>query len=403
MVFARMSLVKVRLGMYMKKLVLFLIIMIFTNILVRTSGWSGGDTFSSYTSPGGVVRLKDILGVEGVRDNQLVGYGLVVGLNSTGDDPKSSPYTLESLASMLERLGINIRDKINDLKTKNVAAVMVTANLPPFARHGNRIDVTVSALGNAKSLLGGTLVVTPLLGADNEVYAVAQGTVTVGGFSAEGQAQTNVVKNVPTNGRVANGAIIEREIGFELTHLKTLRLTLNNPDFTTARRVAEAINGFTRVKTAKALDPTTVSLIVPQLYRGNVMGFITDIEHLKIDPDQVARVIIDEQNGVIVMGENVKVSTVAVSHGNLTIKITETPQVSQPNPFSTTGTTQVVPRTSIEVDEDTEKKMTVLASNVSLQELVDGLNALGVPPRDMITILRTIKAAGALQADIVVM
>lgn len=349
------------------------------------------------------VRLKDIVTVEGVRDNQLVGYGLVVGLNGTGDDPTSSPYTLESLVSMLERLGINIRDKSAALKTKNVAAVMVTSTLPPFARHGNRIDVTVSALGNATSLLGGTLVVTPLLGADNEVYAVAQGSVAVGGFSATGQSLTSVVKNVPTSGRVANGAIIEREVGFEFKDLKSLRLTLRNPDFTTARRVSEVINAFTRAQTATPLDPTTITLSVPESSQGNLMPFITTLEQLKIAPDQVARVIIDEQNGVIVMGEHVKISAVAVAHGNLTIKVTETPQVSQPNPFSTTGTTEVVQRSKIEINQDEDKKMTVLSGNVSLQDLVNALNSLGVAPRDLITILRTIKASGALQADIEVM
>lgn len=347
------------------------------------------------------VRLKDIVAVEGVRENQLVGYGLVVGLNGTGDDPKSSPYTLESLASMLERLGVNIRDKIDNLKTKNVAAVMVTANLPPFARHGSRIDINVAAIGNAKSLLGGTLLVTPLLGADSEVYGVAQGSLSVGGFSAQGEtSQSSVTQNIPTNGRISNGAIIEREVGFEFSDLKNIRLMLHNPDFTTARRVAFEINNKMGKDVAQIVDNSTINLSLTMSNRSEVINFITDIEQLMIEPDSIAKVVIDEQNGVIVMGENVKISTVAVSHGNLTIRITETPQVSQPAPFSMTGQTTVVDRTKIDVDSNAEKKLAVFNGNVTLKDLVDGLNALGIPPRDLITVLRTIKAAGALQAEI---
>ena len=347
------------------------------------------------------VRLKDILYVEGVRSNQLVGYGLVVGLNGTGDDTNSSPYARESLVGMLERLGVNVRDQATAIKTKNVAAVMVTASLPPFKRHGSTIDINVSAIGNAKSLLGGTLLVTPMLGADSEIYAVAQGSVVVGGFSAQGEeSQSSVTQNVPTSGVVTNGAIIEREIGFEFNDMKNIRLNLRNPDFTTARRVAAVINQKMGNGTARAVDNSTITLSVPGKYRQDLMGFITDIEQLTVEPDQVAKVIIDEQNGIVVMGAEVKISTVAVSHGNLTIRITETPQVSQPAPFATTGVTTTVQRTLIEVDDDSEKVMTVLPGNTSLQDLVNSLNALGIPPRDMITILRTIKAAGALQADI---
>jgi flagellar P-ring protein precursor FlgI len=373
-------------------------------------------------------RIKDIVEFEGVRDNMLVGYGLVVGLNGTGDTLNRSIFTRESLIGMLERLGVNARDAA--LRTQNVAAVMVTATLPPFSRQGARIDVTVSALGDAKSLLGGTLLVTPMLGADGEVYAVAQGSVQ-SGFVARGAA-ASVTKGVPTAGRVSNGAIVEREVAFELASLKSVNLMLRNPDLTTGRRVAQAINAFLRSPAARPLDPSTVLLNVPPQFQGDIVSLITDIEQLRVEPDQVARVVIDEQNGVIVMGENVRISTVAIAQGNLTVRITETPQVSQPNPFSPQGAspvaidpatgqpiapgtggvqfapgggaqTTVVPRTTVEVDEQSQRRMAVLSEGVSLQELVNGLNALGVGPRDMISILQAIKAAGALQADIEVM
>jgi len=345
-------------------------------------------------------RIKDIADFEGVRDNLLVGYGLVVGLNGTGDSLTNSGFTKQSLIGMLERLGVNTRDDV--LKTANVAAVMVTATLPAFTRQGVRIDVSVAALGDAKSLLGGTLLVTPMIGADGEVYAVAQGQVAVSGFSAAGAAQS-VVKGVPTNGRIANGAIVEREIDFRMANLRTVRVALRNPDLTTARRVAQAINGFVGQPTAAAIDPATVTVQVPDSYPGGIVALLTDVEQLRVAPDQVARVVIDETSGVIVMGENVRISTVAIAQGNLTVRITETPQVSQPTPFSTGGTTAVVPRTDIQVDEEKGKKLAVINSGISLQELVNGLNALGIGPRDMITILQSIKAAGALQAEIQVM
>ena len=390
-------------------------------------------------SPAGALsRIKDIADFEGVRDNMLVGYGLVVGLNGSGDTLNNAIFTRESLIGMLERLGVNARD--TSLRTKNVAAVMVTATLPPFARQGGHIDVTVSALGDAKSLLGGTLLVTPMLGADGEVYAVAQGTVATGGVSAKGQA-TSVTKGVPTAGRISSGAIVEREVGFELSRLKTVNLTLHNPDFTTARRVAQAINAFLKGPLARPLDPSTVLLTVPSEFKGDVVSLITDIEQLRVEPDQPARVVIDEQNGVIVMGENVRISTVAVAQGTLTVRITETPQVSQPNPFAPTGAattfapnasttppttespalpgppgrggvqfapggggqTVVVPRTNVQVDEQSDRRMAVLPAGVTLQELVNSLNALGVGPRDMISILQAIKTAGALQAEIELM
>ena len=344
-----------------------------------------------------ISRIKDIADFEGIRDNMLVGYGLVVVLNGTGDTLNNSPFTQQSLIGMLERLGVNIRDAT--LRTKNVAAVMVTARLPAFVRHGSRIDVTVSALGDATSLLGGTLLVTPLLGADGEVYSVAQGPVAVAGFAAAG-ASTTVTKGVPTGGRIASGAIVEREVGFELASMQSVKITLRNPDFTTARRVMLAINRHAGTSLARSLDPTTILLAVPANYQGQTVDLLTDIEQLEVEPDQSARVIIDETTGIIVMGEKVRISTVAIAQGNLTIRITETPQVSQPNAFSSTGTTVVVPRTDIQVDQGNETKLAVLKGGVTLQDLVNGLNALGIGPRDMITILQAIKTAGALQAEL---
>ncbi|MBK18593.1 MAG: flagellar biosynthesis protein FlgA [Rhodospirillaceae bacterium] len=344
-------------------------------------------------------RIKDIIDFEGIRDNLLVGYGLVVGLNGSGDDLTNSAFTKQSLVGMLERLGVNTRDVT--LKTKNVAAVMVTATLPSFSRQGTRIDVSVSALGDASSLLGGTLLVTPMVGADGEVYAVAQGQTAIGGFSASGKA-ASVTKNIPTSGRIANGAIVEREIKFDMRNLTKARLSLRNPDLTTARRVASAINRFLKRPAAETTDPGTIMLKVPKKYPGGVIALLTDIEQIRVAPDQLARVVVDEQNGIIVIGENVRISTLAIAQGNLTIKVTETPQVSQPNAFANTGTTQNVDRTGIDISEE-KSSLAMLPTGVSLQELVNGLNTLGVGPRDMISILQTIKASGALQAEIQVL
>jgi flagellar P-ring protein precursor FlgI len=345
-------------------------------------------------------RIKDIADFEGVRENQLVGYGLVVGLDGTGDDmKKKAPFTRESLIGMLERLGVKINRDNADLETKNLAAVMVTATLPAFARQGGEIDVSVSSLGDATSLQGGTLLATPLIGADGEVYAVAQGGITIGGFKATGAAET-IVRGVPTSGRIVRGGIVEREIPFELNQLSTMKLSLRNPDFTTAQRISDAINAAVGAGTALALDSGTVQLNAGQ-YPGGPAALITNVEQLPIEPDQQARVVIDENTGVIVMGENVRISKVAVAQGNLTIRVTETPQVSQPSPFSSTGVTVVVPRTDIEVQEDKNRKLAVLPTSLTLEQLVTGINSLGVGPRDLISILQSIKAAGALQADIV--
>ena len=345
-------------------------------------------------------RIKDIVQFEGVRDNLLVGYGLVVGLNNTGDKLATGHFTKQSLQAMLNRLGVKPTD--SGLDSKNVAAVMVTASLPAFSRLGGRIDVTVSALGDSKSLLGGTLLVTPLLGADGEVYVVSQGQLAVGGFASAGDAET-IIKGVPTSGRIANGGIVEREIKFELANLKTIKLTLRNPDFTTARRIAQAVNAFLGTLAAVSADPSTVQIDIPKKYKQSVVNLLTDIEQLRIEPDQLARVVIDEQSGTIVMGENVRISTVAIAQGALTIRITEAPQVSQPGPFAEVGTTTTVNRTNIEADDGADKRLAVLDDGVTLQELVNGLNALGIGPRDMITILQAVKAAGALQAEIEVM
>ena len=296
-------------------------------------------------------RIKDLANIEGVRQNQLIGYGLVVGLNGTGDTLNNIPFTKQSLQAMLERLGVNIRGAT--IRTGNVAAVMVTANLPAFGTQGTRIDVTVSALGDAKSLQGGTLLVTPLLGADGNVYAVGQGSVAINGFQAEGEA-AKIMRGVPTVGRIANGAIIEREIDFALNRLNQVRLALRNADFTTAKRIAAAINDFIGANTAEPLDPSTVQINVPKQYTGNVVSLLTEIEQLQIEPDLAAKIVIDERSGIIVMGRDVRVSTVAVAQGNLTVTISETPQVSQPAPFSR-GQTRVVPRTKIGVQEDGKK------------------------------------------------
>ena len=344
-------------------------------------------------------RIKDLATVEGVRQNQLVGYGLVVGLNGTGDTLNNAPFTKQSLQAMLERLGVNTRGA--NLRTANVAAVMVTANLPAFSTQGTRLDVTVSALGDSKSLQGGTLLVTPLLGADGEVYAVAQGSVAIAGFQAEGEA-AKVTRGVPTVGRISNGALIEREVEFRLNEQKTLRLSLRNPDFTTAKRIAAAINDFMGANTAEPTDPSTVSIQIPPKYRGNMIQLLTEVEQLRIEPDQSARIVIDERSGIIVMGKDVRVSTVAVAQGNLTVTISEQPQVSQPNALSN-GQTVVVPRTGVQVDASEGNKLAMVREGVTLRELVDGLNALGIGPRDLIAILQAIKASGALQADIEVM
>ncbi len=344
-------------------------------------------------------RVKDMVAFEGVRDNMLMGYGLVVGLNGTGDKLQNNAFTEQSMIGFLERQGVNTRGV--QLKSKNVAAVTVTAKLPPFARAGSNIDISISAMGDAKSLMGGTLLATSLLGPDGNVYAVAQGPITIGGFEASGASGSAITKGVPTNGFISNGAIVEREIDFHLNDMASVRLSLRNPDITTAMNLMRAINQQVGAGVSRVDDPGTVTVTVPTAYKGDVIGLLADIETLPVETDQPARIVVDEATGTIVMGENVRISTVAVAQGNLIVKVEETPQVSQPNPFAPAGAeTKEVPRSDVTVSEQAANKVAVLSEGATLKDLVGGLNALGVGPRDLITILQTIKAAGALQADI---
>jgi flagellar P-ring protein precursor FlgI len=359
----------------------------------------GGAILAGPASAGS--RIKDIVDIEGVRENELIGYGLVVGLNNTGDSLQNAPFTKQAIQSMMERLGVNTHDPTASglINTKNVAAVMVTARLPPFAAPGSPIDVTVSAMGDAKSLLGGTLLMTALMGANGETYAAAQGTVQTGAISASGASGSSFTRGVPTAGRIAGGAIVEQETGFNFDSMSQLRLTLRNPDFTTAHRIAEAIDT-AYPGTAFAENSSIVAIRPPA--GQDMAGFMTAVEDLEVDPEAPAKVVIDEVSGVVVMGSDVRISTVAIAQGNLTITVTETPVVSQPAPFSQ-GKTEVVPRSTVKVDEQKGKKLMLVGGGASLQSLVTGLNALGVTPRDMISILQAIKASGALQADIEVM
>lgn len=344
-------------------------------------------------------RIKDIVTVEGIRDNILVGYGLVVGLNGTGDKLNNSVFTEKSLQAFLIKLGVSTSDV--ELKARNVAAVTVTATLPPFARRGSRLDVNVSTLGDASNLQGGTLIATPLLGADGEVYSVAQGSVAIGGFEAAGETGSVISKGVPTNGFISNGGIVEREIPFELNSMDRLNLSLRNPDIETAKRISMAINEKMNVPVARMRDPGTVWVNVPHDYRNSVASLLAEVESLEVEPDQSARIIIDEASGTIVMNENVRIDTVAIAQGNLIVSISEQPLVSQPGAFAPEGAeTVVIPTTEISVDEESNRQLAVLEQGNSLQDLVNGLNALGVGPRDLITILQTIKVAGALQAEI---
>lgn len=344
------------------------------------------------------IRIKDITAVQGVRNNQLVGYGLVVGLNGTGDSLRNSPFTEQSLQSMLDQMGVNVRQA--NARTKNIAAVLVTADLPPFAGRGSRIDITVSSLGDASSLAGGSLVMTPLTGPDGAIYAVGQGPVSISGFSAKGQAES-LSQNVPTTGRVPNGALVEREVAGQLDDEQVLVLELRNPDFTTAVRIADTINGYTRKKygrkTASEHDLRTVSLTRPP--NVGAARFLAEVGALMTEADIPARVVISERTGTVVVGRDVKISTVAVSHGNLTVRITESAQVSQPQPFSE-GETVVVPETFVTVNQDGANL--AIVDGTSLETLVRGLNMMGLKPIDIIAILQAIKTSGAMQAELVV-
>ncbi len=346
----------------------------------------------------GEIRVKDLVEFDGVRGNDLVGYGLVVGLNGTGDGIRNAPFTEEIMSNLLERLGVNVTGE--EYRPKNVAAVFVTAALPPFARTGGRIDVTVSAIGDAKSLLGGTLVMTPLNGADGEIYAVAQGTIIAGGVSAEGDA-AKVVQGVPTSGTIPAGARVEREVDFDFTQMSTIRLALRSPDFTTAERIEKAINREFGKRVALMEDSGTVAVDVGSAGQRSPAHLIGRIENLEVEPATKARVVVDQRSGTIVMGEDVRISRVAVAQGNLTLRVSEAPVVVQPNPFAE-GETIVVPRTQADIQADPGKGLAEVADGTSLSEVVAGLNALGVAPNDMISILKSINAAGALHAEFLV-
>jgi flagellar P-ring protein precursor FlgI len=346
----------------------------------------------------GPIRIKDLVEFDGVRGNDLVGYGLVVGLNGSGDGLRNSPFTEEILSNLLERLGVNVTGE--QFQPKNVAAVFVTASLPPFARSGGRIDVTVSAIGDAKSLLGGTLIMTPLNGADGEIYAVAQGAIIAGGISAEGQA-SKVVQGVPTAGVIPGGAHVEREVQFDFTQLRSIRLALRSPDFTTAERIEKVINREFGGRVARMEDSGTVSLNMDATNLNSPAHVIARLENLEVEPESRARVVVDQRSGTIVMDEDVRISRVAIAQGNLTLRIDETPMVVQPNPFAE-GQTVVVPRTSADIQNAPGTGLAEIRGSANLSEVVAGLNALGVAPHDMIDILKSINAAGALHAEFVV-
>lgn len=370
-------------------------------------------------------RLKDIATFKGIRNNQMLGYGLVVGLNGTGDG-RTTEFTIRTIVNMLERMGIHIpSDRVGQIRLKNVAGVIVTANLPPFSRLGNRIDVQVSSLGDATSLGGGTLLMTPLRGPDQQVYALAQGSVVTGGFAVFGASGSGVQKNHPTVGIISKGALIEKEIPFSLDGKKELALSLFNPDFTTAEKVKEAINRFMGGSYSKCLDSGTIRIGIPEPIQNNVAEWIASLERLEVVPDSVARIVMNEKTGTVVLGENVRISTVAIAHGNLSIQIKERLNVSQPLPFAPAppagtppiaispregtgaiiapgGATVVTPESSVTVKEDAGAIL-VIPSGANLGEVVRALNAIGATPRDLISILQSIKAAGALQADLEVL
>ena len=356
--------------------------------------------FGLLSSPlsAGDIRIKDLVEFDGVRGNDLVGYGLVVGLNGTGDGIRNAPFTEEIMSNLLERLGVNVTGE--EYRPKNVAAVFVTAALPPFARAGGKVDVTVSAIGDAKSLLGGTLVMTPLNGADGEIYAVAQGTIIAGGISVEGAA-SKTVQGVPTAGVIPSGARVEREVEFDFTQMQTIRLALRAADFTTAGRIEDAINREFGRGAALMEDSGTVRLEMSRTGMKSPAHVIERVENLLVEPETKARVVVDQRSGTIVMGEDVRISRVAVAQGNLTLRVSEAPVVIQPNPFAD-GETVVVPRTQTDIQKAPGTGLAEVADGTSLSEVVAGLNALGVAPNDMIDILKSINAAGALHAEFLV-
>ncbi|MFT4577658.1 MAG: flagellar P-ring protein precursor FlgI [Nitrospinales bacterium] len=343
-------------------------------------------------------RIKDLSGIKGVRSNQLIGFGLVIGLTKTGDSAVNVFFSIQAISSMLKKLGVTIpSDRIGQLQFKNIATVIVTANLPAFAKHGDSIDVTVSSLGDAKSLQGGTLLMTPLKGTDNNTYAVAQGPISIGGFSVQGAAR-GVQKNHLTVGRISNGGLVEKEIKSNFNVKDEIILALKKTDFTTASRITKAINNDMKDKVATMVDGRTVRVQIPKFYINNASDLVTKIESIEVAPDTEAKVIIDERTGTVVMGENVRISSVAVAHGALFVQIKEEPVVNQPPPLAPENAeTVVLPRTRISVGEG-EDKLLVIPQSVSLGDVVQGLNSIGVTPRDLIAILQAIKASGALHA-----
>lgn len=345
----------------------------------------------------GETRIRDVVDVEGVRQNDLVGYGIVVGLNGTGDSVRNSPYTEDSLSHILERLGINVQGE--DIKPRNVAAVLVTATLPEFARNGSTIDVSVASIGDADSLEGGTLILTPLKGADNRVYAVAQGSIIVSGLDVQGEA-ARATRGTPTTGAIPSGGRVEREIDFAFNDRDHVALALRNPDFTTAARIEDTINRAVGRPVAAMRDSGTVDIFFSEM-SGSPSRILAQIENLPVSVATQARIVIDEKSGTIVLGEDVTISKVAIAQGNISITIRENPVVSQPNPFAA-GETIVLPRTDIQVREDGTRNIALLQPNATLSELISGLNALGVSPQEMIDIIRAMSAAGAIHAELVV-
>jgi flagellar P-ring protein FlgI len=351
--------------------------------------------FIFITQPLLAVRVKDLVAIQGVRENKLSGYGLVVGLNGTGDKAGSgNEYTIRSVANMLRNMGIQV--DADTMKMKNVAAVIVTASLPPFAKSSQKLDCTISSIGDSTSIAGGTLISTPLYGPDGKVYALGQGPISVGGFAVSGASGSGVTKNFPTAGMIPGGAVVERSL--DMSFGPQVTLIMNNPDFTTANRLVRSINDKLGSQVASASDLSTIRLDVPESYQNRLVDFVALIETVDVTPDNKAKVIVNERTGTVIMGSDVKISTVAIAHGNLSIKISEQPKVSQPQPFSQ-GSTTVVPQTGVQVEEG-GKRLILLKSGTSIGDLVAAMNAIGVSPRDLVIILQAIKRAGALYADL---
>ncbi len=366
------------------------ILIIFAALIISAvHGWGGVSDAQT--------KLRDVLDIEGVRSNDLVGYGIVVGLNGTGDSVRNSPFTEDSLSHMLERLGVNVQGE--EIKPNNVASVMVTASLPPFARTGSNIDVSVASIGDAGSLEGGTLILTPLRGADNQVYAVAQGSVMVSGLNVEADGARDTV-GTPTTGSVPSGAIVEQEIAFDFNSQDTITLALHTPDFTTAARVETTINSALGQPLAYMRDPGSIELNLSGA-GGSPARVLAAIENLPIKVETPARIVIDEKSGTIVLGQDVTISQVAIAQGNISIRVRENPVAVQPNPFAS-GETIVLPRTDIQVGQTGNQNIALLTPNTTLSELIDGLNALGVRPQEMADIIRAMRTAGAIHADLVI-